>query len=416
MHINHELEQVIQRTFNYFPWYKSLRSTTSQDFMKVQHLKDLPLLTSDVMEKHYYIQDHPFKQRSDIHRYQTSGTSRNYRKNIYYSECDEEQYIRIKAEVLGAILNSYQAHRALIDMGTGHAAATAEAIFHQLRLDVVTVSFQLPIQQHLDRLSTFRPDVLYTMPSILDRILMASDDPLIYGIRKVILVGEVASPSWQQRVAERLGIDKDDITDTYGSIEIGTIARYDHELDRYFVVDGIIAEGLTLQEVGIDGDELAADEQVLVLTSTVRDLFPAIRFVTYDVVRDFQSVMVDGQWRQSFRNIVRRIGHELKHGEKISIYDIEDVVYQHVKDVSIRVLATDNLLTVQIILKSELELLDSLVLKTFQHEIAHRIPEIGIMIQNGLLQEIRVLQSVYNDSEHRNAVKFKRIHNSKEVL
>lgn len=416
MRINHVLEQVIQRTFNFFPWYKSLISTTYQDLTKEHHLKDLPLLTSDVMEEHYYIRDHPFELISHLHRYQTSGTSRKHRKNIYYSEHDEEQYIRIKAEVLEVIMKGYQARRVLIDMGTGHAAATAEAIFHQLGLDVETVSFQLPINQHLARLSTFKPDVLYTMPSILDRILMASDDPLMYGIRKVILVGEVASLTWQQRVAERLGLDINDITDTYGSIEIGTIARYDHEFDRYLFVDGIIAEGLTLQEIGIYEDELEADERVLVLTSTVREFFPSIRFVTYDVVRDFESVMVDGQWRQSFRNIVRRIGNELKHGEKISIYDIEDVVYQHVKDVGIRVIASDNLLTVEIILKSELELLDPLVLKTIQLDISYRIPEIGTMIQNGLLQEIRVSQSVFNDVEHRNAVKFKKIHTSKEDL
>ncbi|OAB45524.1 CoF synthetase [Paenibacillus glacialis] len=380
----------------------------------VQQLEDLPLLTSTVLEEHYYICDHPFEQRLDLHRYQTSGTSRNLRKNIYYSEQDEDSYIRIKTEVLDVILHNYQAIRALVDMGTGHAAATAEVIFSRLGFEVETVSFQLPIEQHLERLATFRPDVLYTMPSILDRILMAADNPVSYGIRKVILVGEVASLTWQQRVAERLGLEKGDITDTYGSIEIGTIAHYNHELDRYIVVDGIIAEGLTPQELGIHELELADDERVLVLTSTVRDMFPAIRFVTYDVVRDFQPVMVDGQSRQSFRNIVRRVGSELKHGEKISIYDIEDVVFQHVQDASIKVLTSNNLLTIQIINKSVS--LDPHILEAVKHDITHRIPEIGIMIQNGLLEEIRVTHVIFDDSQHRNAVKLKRIHNSKEVL
>ncbi len=414
MLINDELEQLLQRTVDHFEWYESLRTTSHYEHTKLKRLQDLPLLTSTVLEEHYYIRHHPFEQHLDLHRYQTSGTSCNLRKNIYYSKQDEDSYIRIKTDILSAILNGYQATRALVDMGTGHAAATAEVIFRRLGLEVETVSFQLPIEQHLERLAIFRPDVLYTMPSILDRILIASDDLLTYGIRKIILVGEVASLTWQQRVAERLGLDKRDITDTYGSIEIGTIARYNHEFDRYIVIDGIIAEGLTVEELGIHEFELADDERVLVLTSTVRDMFPAIRFVTYDVVRDFQTVMVDGQSKQSFRGIVRRVGNELKHGEKISIYDIEDVVYHHIQDASIKILTSNNLLTIQIINNSVS--LDSLVLEAIKHDIAHRIPEIGIMIQNGLLEEIQVTHAVFDDSQHRTAVKLKKIHNSKEVF
>ncbi|WP_068650896.1 hypothetical protein [Paenibacillus antarcticus] len=416
MRINDDLAQLIQRTGDHFRWYERLRTTTTthDEHMIVERLEDLPLLTSTMLEEHYYISDHPFEHRLNSHRYQTSGTSRNLRKNIYYSNQDEDNYIRIKTDVIGTILNGYPAIRALVDMGTGHAAATAEVIFHRLGLEVEAVSFQLPIEQHLERLASFTPDVLYTMPSILDRILMASDNPVSYGIRKVILVGEVASLSWQQRVAERLGLEKRDITDTYGSIEIGTIAYYDHELDQYILVDGIIAEGLTPQELGIREFQLADDERVLVLTSTVREMFPAIRFVTYDVVRDFCSVIVDGQSRQSFRNIVRRIGNELKHGEKISIHDIESVVYRHVQDANIKVLTSNNLLTIQIVTKSEP--IDSLMLQAIQYDITHHIPEIGIMIQNGLLEEIQVNHAIYDDSQHRNAIKLKRVYNNKEVF
>jgi len=414
MRINDDLAQLIQRTGDHFRWYERLRTTPHDEHITDERLEDLPLLTSTMLEEHYYIPDHPFEQRLDLQRYQTSGTSRNLRKNIYYSRQDEDSYIRIKTDIIDAILNGYPATRVLVDMGTGHAAATAEVIFRRLGFEVEAVSFQLPIEQHLERLASFTPDVLYTMPSILDRILIASEDPLTYGIRKVILVGEVASLTWQQRVAERLGLEKEDITDTYGSIEIGTIARYHHELDQYIVVDGIIAEGLTPEELGIHEFELAVDERVLVLTSTVREMFPAIRFVTYDVVRDFCSVIVDGQSRQGFRNIVRRIGSELKHGEKISIHDIENVVYRHVQDANIKVLTSNNLLTIQIITKSEP--VDSLVLQEVQHDITHRIPEIGIMIQNGLLEEIQVTHAIYDDSQHRIAIKLKRIYNSKEVF
>ena len=414
MLITQELEQYIQRTSNRFLWYKSLASQSHNRHTTAHSLEDLPLMTSTVLEKYYYIPDSPLEQYKNHHCYQTSGTSSNLRKNIYYSNHDEDEYIRIKASVMDTIQYGYAATRVLIDMGTGHAAATAKVLFAQLGLEVETVSFQLPIQQHLERLTVFRPDVLYTMPSILERILLSSNDPTAYGIRKIILVGEVASPTWQQQVADRMELDPNDITDTYGSIEIGTIARYDHTVDRYIIVEGIIAEGLTAQGVGQVTDVLAENESVLVLTSTVRELFPALRFVTYDVVRDFQSEMVNGQMRQSFQSITRRIGNELKHGEKISLYDIEVAVYRHVHDASIRVISTNNELTVQIINNSGS--LDMFVLEAIQRDISQQIPEIRIMIQNGLLQEIRVIQGLFDDSQHRNTIKLKRIHTQEDVL
>jgi phenylacetate-coenzyme A ligase PaaK-like adenylate-forming protein len=414
MRITQELEQQIQRIIDQFPWYQSLDSQLHTQHTTALNLEHLPLLTSTVLEKYYYTLDHPFSHMPGLHCYQTSGTSGNLRKNIYYSDQDEKRYTSIKANVISAILHDYPATKALIDMGTGHAAATAEFIFQQLGLEIETVSFRLPIEQHLERLTIFRPDVLYTMPSILERILLASIDPAAYGIRKIILVGEVASPSWQQWVANRLDLNPEDITDTYGSIEIGTIARYDHELGRYIIVDGIFAEGLTNQQIGEDLDELVENESVLVLTSTVREWFPAIRFVTYDVVRDFQSMMVNGQLTQSFHSIVRRIGNEIKHGEKISIYDIENVVYRHIHDASIRVLTANNALTIQIISNSSF--MDLCLLEEIQQDISKKIPEIGMMIKNGLLQEIRVVHGIFDDTQHRNAIKLKRIHTHKDVL
>jgi phenylacetate-coenzyme A ligase PaaK-like adenylate-forming protein len=414
MRITQELEQQIQRIIYRFPWYQSLESQLHTKNTTLLDLEHLPLLTSTVLEKYYYTSDHPFSHIPGLHSYQTSGTSGNLRKNIYYSDQDEEKYISIKANVIRNILNDYPATKALIDMGTGHAAATAEIIFQQLGLEIETVSFRLPIEQHLERLTVFSPDVLYTMPSILERILLASSDPAAFGIRKIILVGEVASPSWQQWVAARLGLNQEDITDTYGSIEIGTIACYDHQLGRYIIVNGVFAEGLTTQEIGEDSDELLENESVLVLTSIVREWFPALRFVTYDVVRDFQSVIVNGQLIQSFQSIVRRIGNEIKHGEKISIYDIENVVYRHIYDASIRVLTANNALTIQIITNSSF--MDLCLLEKIQQDISKKIPEIGMMIKNGLLQEIRVVHGVFDDTKHRNAIKLKRIHTHKDVF
>lgn len=138
-------------------------------------------------------------------------------------------------------------------------------------------------------------------------------------------------------MAGMFGIEPRDIIDTYGSIEIGTIAYYSHDHGRYIFADGIFAEGIGVHEIDEEVRPLRNNESILVLTSTVRRMLPALRFVTYDVVRDFRPVMIDGVEQQSFESIVKRVGQELKHGEKISLYDIEQVVYRHIEDAIIRV-------------------------------------------------------------------------------
>ncbi|MFC4099430.1 phenylacetate--CoA ligase family protein [Paenibacillus xanthanilyticus] len=408
MDADQELVEKLRQTRLLFPWYESLIAPPADngEFLFSRRLEELPLMTAEVLERYYYAANEPFAGRTDIYCYKTSGTSSGRRKSIYYSAEDEERYLAIKLNVVRTILADSNLTRAMADMGTGHAAATAEAVFRQLGMEVESIPFQLPIEQHVERLAAFRPEVLYTMPSILDRILMASPDPGRYGIRKVILVGEAAPPSWQQRAAERLGLHPDAMTDTYGSIEIGTIARYDHALGRYVLTEGLIAEGLRAEEAGIGATELGPDERILVLTSTVRDLFPAIRFVTYDVVRDFEPIVVNGETRASFKSLARRVGHELKHGEKISVYDIEEAVYRHVRDAAIRVVAKDNALTVHILG----ETIAPDVLEAIKRDIAGSIPEIGVMIQGGMLQEIRVITGVFDDAVHRQAIKGKKIH------
>ncbi|XEC97254.1 CoF synthetase [Paenibacillus tarimensis] len=400
------LQNTIKRMTEHYPWYSDLLKRHAIDMTRDVLLDRLPLITSSVLEEFYYTKDNPFEGRSDLFRYQTSGTSSGRRKTIYYSKEDEEHYLRNKMEIFRSIVNDFSGRTALADMGTGHAAATAIDVFQQLGFQVESVSYQLPVERHLERLQLLKPDLLYTMPSILDRIMLAAGDSSVYGIRKVILVGEIASPAWIRKTADLLRIDPVDIVDTYGSIEIGTIAYYSHEHGRYIISGDLMAEGVTTEELGENNETLADDERVLVLTSTGRSMFPALRYVTYDVVRDLRPVKIDGETRQSFRCLVKRIGTELKHGEKISIYDIENVVYRYLNEATVRVKVTGNALTVYIIGKQ----IPSPVLKAIKKEITGQIPEIGAMIEGRLLQDINVIGLPFEDSVHRNAVKNKKIY------
>lgn len=412
------IRQSAQAAARRYPWYAELLRECADGSLP-------PLLTAPLLERHLYDRLLDAPPDASLFVYRTSGTSSGIRKTIAYSEADEQRYIDIKTKMFRAWLDenddgmndSEHEHRhaapirtALIDMGTGHAAATALDVFAKLGLDAQSLPFALPIEQHLERIEACRPDLLYTMPSILERIVQRSPHPHALGIRKIILVGEVASPAWQRQIATRLGIAPEDVLDTYGSIEIGTIAAYSRELGRYVLAEGLCAEGVPADLLGEGYDPLAPDERVLVLTSAVRDAFPAVRYVTYDVVRDLRDERIDGAWRQTFASIVKRIGPELKHGEKISLYDIEEAVLGLVHDASIRVTVQGRRLKVRVVSRQRSEAGTEAAIR---QAIESRVPEIGAMIRGGLLERIEVTLADANDEGAKGAgggIKNRKIH------
>ncbi|MCM3630496.1 CoF synthetase [Paenibacillus glycanilyticus] len=364
-----------------YPWYKQLTGDRD-DF----NWEDVPLLTQDRLLPYYESDERTVPQ--DWNVYRTSGTSGNKRKAIYYDAIDEEAYIQYKKEMFAELLKGYNVTRALSDMGTGHAEATAVQIFEELGLACESVPFGLPAAAHLIRISDYEPDVLYTMPSLLDGMLRVAPPDYKWGVKCVILVGEPAPPAWRQRVAERLGITEHDVMDTLGSIEIGTIAYYDRTIGRYVVMDDILAEGVTPAEAALPDVELPEGEQLLVLTSLVRRRFPALRFVTYDVVRDLRVEERDGKSVTTFDAIVKRVGPELKHGEKISVYDIENAIFKHVRQAVVKVLVNGNKLQVRITTAEEQ---DEALKAAVRDELHSTIPAIGAMIRGGLLEQMDIL-------------------------
>ncbi|NIK78213.1 phenylacetate-coenzyme A ligase PaaK-like adenylate-forming protein [Paenibacillus castaneae] len=411
-------QQQVNHICRFHPWYSSLlkQHGIHDQAAELSELSELPLMTAEVLEKYYFTQEERTEPGLSI--YKTSGTSSGIRKAIYYSTEDDERYMACKAACFRNWLEGglrktganheigYPIHKALADMGTGHAASTALTIFEKLGLEADSLSFALPIEEHVARLSTFRPELLYTMPSILDAIAAAVPDPSQFGIRKIIVVGEIAPLHWQVNMAKRFGIGAEDILDTYGSIEIGAIASYSHKLGLYVIDESIYAEAIHAEQLDSTQGPLQENEAVLVLTSFVRTLFPAVRYVTYDVVRDFQTIEIDGRSRQCFSCISKRIGTDLKHGEKISLYDIEDVVHQFVHDAELRVLLRDNKLSIRIHSRS----LDETMLVHIQHALEHKIEEIGQMIQNRILTGIEVTRMKENEPFQRGAVKSKKIY------
>jgi phenylacetate-CoA ligase len=350
-------------------------------------LNELPLLNADLLARHYYAE--PPRSEAGLSVYRTSGTSSGIRKSIYYSPEDDLHYIAAKQTSFEAWLNAGPIRRALADLGTGHAASTALSIFSSMGMEGEAISFSAPIEEHVAKLRSYRPELLYTMPSLLESIADAwpKDEP--FPVRKVILVGEIASREWQANMAARLCLTPSDLLDTYGSIEVGAIAAYSHERNRYVLSEGMWGEGLTVQELGESFEPLADNERVLVLTSPSRLMFPVVRFVTYDVVRDFEVTLIDGVPRGTFTGISKRIGSELKHGEKISLYDIEAAVHLVLTDAAVRVAVNGNRLMLHI--RSDQLAEHPEKLRHVRNEVEQRIPDIGMMIRGGLLKGIDVI-------------------------
>ncbi|REK74341.1 AMP-binding protein [Paenibacillus paeoniae] len=391
------------------PWYEPLLRQSGISLSKIDSsppaLAELPLVTADVLNLHYYLQH--ARTEPDLSVYRTSGTSTGIRKAIYYSPEDDLQYMEAKkASYLDWLGPRHGMTRAMADLGTGHAASTAITIFQELGIEAEAIPFTAPVEEHVAKLNQFRPQLLYTMPSILEAIADAHPSPRSLGLRKIILVGELASSEWQANMASRFGIGVGDVLDTYGSIEIGAIAAFSHELGRYVLSDGVYGESLPADALGEGYEPLGHGEGILVLTSFSRSLFPAVRYVTYDVVRDFRVVVHKGRTLHTFTCITKRIGPELKHGEKISLYDIEVAVNRHLEDATLRVQVESNKLKLYIMSSR----LDKSAAAAIQHDVEHRIEDIAMMIRNRLLQGIEIIQISERDRLPAGAVKAKKLY------
>lgn len=374
-----ELRSKVAEVIRTFPWYADLLSP-----QKIKRLADLPLLTDAVLEKHYYAA--PVPGAAGV--YETSKTSANKRKLVSYSAEDEARYLDIKTKRFADFLAGDHIKKGCIDVGVGHVCATTGIIFDRLGLEHITIDIHLPLAEHIRILKDFKPELLYAPPSLLDRILQVFSDPRIFGVRKIAPIGEVITENWAQKMAAAFGLHMTDLLFAYGSTETGPMATYSHEHGKYLLVDGVYAEALTAEEIDSSLGPLAADERILVITTFNRQFFPGLRYVTYDVVRGFEPLMVSGNEKQGFDCISRRVGTEYKHGERISIHDIENVVFQYVDRAVVRASVKNNRLTVGLFSKD----LTIDVLKKINQSIQSAVPEIGVMIKSGLLDAIQVEQ------------------------
>ncbi len=371
------IEQLVQDTIKIFPWYQQLLKTTNAD---IKQLQTLPLMTEDVLTQHYYHTNHAMSE--NYHTYLTSGTTSGKRKKIHYSDNDQRIYLQQRIEIIRKFCGKGNI-RACVDLGTGHAAATAKDIFHAIGCEVELINFTLPIQQHVEILNRFKPDILFTMPMILDCLIATGQ--LDFQPKKIIVLGDVASMIWQKKVADYFHITLSDILDLFGSIEIGSIAFYNHHLGCYQFDLSIIPEVLSPQEIYPDVS-YHGNGHILLLTSFAREYFPAVRFVTNDLLEGFASHMDQGKTIYTYQRCLGRFASEYKHGEKISLNDINAVMAVHLPYHQYDLDDQGGALSIRIVAES----ISSATIQAIKHDLLSRNLDVAQMIKSGLVGDIRI--------------------------
>jgi phenylacetate-coenzyme A ligase PaaK-like adenylate-forming protein len=365
-----------------FPWYDE--RCRQAGVGPEPELTDLPLVDEAVLTERYYTVDHP--QLPDASAYLTSGTSSGVRKRILWTPDDHERYVAHRRDLFAGFLADVPAGSvAVADLGTGHAAASAHEVFTELGLDAHDIDFSSPVAEHVDRLNEWRPDVFFTMPMVLDQLL-AWPEPLHIAPRKVMVVGDVAPANWRRHVAERFDIGYGDVLDVLGSIEIGAIAHHDPETDLYHLHDHIAAESLPVHEVyGGDPVELPPGGGILLLTSFARRSFPALRYVTGDVVIGLRTIEHHGRSVQAYERIDSRYAGDVKHGERISAHDLCTAV-NHVLPGAVFEVANQGGLEIRVV-ADEVTPDDAEAIRA--HLLA-LCPDVGQMSRSGLVAEVGV--------------------------
>jgi phenylacetate-coenzyme A ligase PaaK-like adenylate-forming protein len=311
-------DPLVTRLRQTFKWYDALLIAANFDFDRDP--ERLPYIDEDVLTQHYYhTRDPQFEKCS---AYLTSGTATGARKRILYSDEDHDLYVEHRRNIFARFL-SPECKTACSDLGTGHAAASAVEIFERLGVECFHIDFRRPAAEHIALLNEHRPDVLFTMPMVLDSLIYAGG--LDFQPRKIITVGDVASRAWKQRIADFFSLHTGDLLDVAGSIEVGSIAYECFDCGLYHFDDHIIPETVGPSEL-YDDLAVRGTAELLIVTSLARFVFPAVRFITNDLIEGFTTRECGAVERYSFERMIGRVGSEFKNGENISLYDVNEAV------------------------------------------------------------------------------------------
>ena len=375
--LDQDLTSLVEATQRTFPWYEQINPVDTKEPFTI---KDLPFIDEKVLTQHYYHAEHDFESAD---AYLTSGTTSGKRKRILYAPSDQDIYLRQRKKIIQQFCGEgYKT--ACADLGTGHAASTAGEIFRLMGCETELIDFTRPIGEHIEVLNRFNPDIFFTMPMILDALIATEE--MTAKPKKIIVLGDVASLAWQEKVATFFGISTDDILDLFGSIEIGSIAFFNHDIGRYqfddYILPEVVDANILYPEAKYNGSG-----EILLLTSFARAYFPAVRFVTNDLIEGFECIEHQGKNIYTFQRCLGRYSGEFKHGEKINLADITTAIALHAPYKAYDLDDSQGGLVIRIADPDLSEQKKAAI----KRELFRLNPDISEMVSSGLVGDIKVI-------------------------
>ncbi len=257
--------------------------------------------------------------------FSSTGTS-GYPKPVPWTPAEDAWYVDEKRDLFAPRLDGRA--RAFISLAVGHNAGSARAVLEDLGLEVHDAGLSA-LDDQCAAITAFAPEVLYCSPSILANLIAALErrGQRPTSVRRIITNGEVLFPSARTRAQSFFGIGHADLTDTYGSTEIGTIAYSCGTCGAYHFLDGLYPEAAPAEVA--DSRDLIGGEAgavVLAVSSVKRTSFPVVRFVTYDVVRGLRRGTCGGARRFTCERVLGRCDDVVNYGELFSCYDLGDLI------------------------------------------------------------------------------------------
>jgi cysteine synthase A/phenylacetate-CoA ligase len=339
----------------------------------------LPAMLSEVDLVAYYA-DVAGKKRGRT--YLTSGTTTGAPKCVWWPASDHRRYVRLRGDLLARFAGG-SCRTACGDLGTGHAAASSPEVFAAAGLTGGTIDVDLPVERHVELLRKTKPDFLFTMPMILERIIDAGGPG--YTPRRIAVLGDLAGVEWRAAIAHRIGMDPRHVLDLFGSIEAGAIAYWDEAVGAYLFHERIVPE-----LVPVDG--YSPDTGPLAITSLERTGFPVVRYASGDVVGGLARFERDGQTRWGYRVHLGRRGSELKHGEMLSVHAVGIALAQAAPGVAWQIRRSG----LEVIIGIDERAWSPALARTISAAVAAAHPAVEVMVRNGLVGQIAVVPESFS--------------------
>jgi phenylacetate-coenzyme A ligase PaaK-like adenylate-forming protein len=373
------IAEKLEELKKYHPWY-------GEFIGNISGFDGLPYITRDVLDKYYYNNCYSKK----LIKFTTSGTSTGVKRAIYYSKDEIDYNNKQKKELFGNFINGL--NPVGIVVGIGLAASSADKVFKSLNKETFIVSYDDAFDKVIQLMPKYQPEVLYSMPSLIDSIIEKMNPKLLSSVKKVILVGEILTDKARKKISSSLNILEGDILNTYGCVELGLLAFECEICKRFHFVNNIYPEVVekqneikrrTKNEYCLSGNSSG----ILVVTSYWRKNIPALRYLTYDYIEGLAKTMCNKKEIYTFKRILGRVGDEFKHGERLSLYDLEMALLQAIPDANFKIVIQEN--CVKIVLKNNKNY-DPKLLEKAELSINKSNSAIWHMIKNNFLKRIKI--------------------------